>query len=130
MIDGIPWYVEESTLTIELLTAFNSDGWELGHNRIIARNWMREPNPDHAKSDNRWRFTGIGFIRFKTKVGAEEYIDLVKGKQFSNPSGRKPRHVTAELAAEDQEFKRNEYPGGPQYYEDVWVVAGGNMEHR
>ena len=115
---------------MELLTAFNSEGWELGHKRVIARNWYRELNPDSTKSDNRWRFTGKGFIRFKTKADADEYIQRVQGKQFSNPEGRKPRHVTAGMAKVDLEFKRNEKPGGPQFYDDVWVVSGGNMEYR
>ena len=91
---------------------------------------MREPNRDHAHSANRWRFTGKGIIRFKTEDDAREYIRIVDGKNLANPEGRRPRHLTVRMAERDLEFKPNDKPGGPQYYGDVWVVAGGNMAYR
>ena len=130
VIEGIPWHIDEKDLTIQLLTAFGAQGWDVGNGRVIARNWMRELNRDHAQSGNRWRFTGRGYVRFKTAGDASEYISLVNGKHFANPRGRRPRQLTVRMAKRDQVFKRNTRPSGPQYYEDVWVVAGGNMEYR
>ena len=130
IVEGIPWHIDEGNLTIQILTAFGAQGWSAGNKRVIARNWMREVNRDYTQSTNRWRFTGQGFIRFKTAEDAREYISLVDGKHLANPEGRRPRHLIARMATRGQEFKHNPRPGGPQYCEDVWVVAGGNMEYR
>ena len=69
-------------------------------------------------------------MRFKTQELTEKYLNHMEGQAFANPSGRTPRRLTVRRAERDLHFKENLYPAGPQYYDDVWVIADGNMVWR
>ena len=125
-INGIPQHETEAKVNAQLLTAFYE--WPSDHKKIIGSNWMQEPNPQSSPYDLAYRYEGKGFIRFSKREYAQEYIDAVNGKVFIDPEGQKSRQVSVVMAERDLEFKINDRPVGPKYYDEIWNSCESAMK--
>ena len=118
-LSGIGCEAYEDDFMPQILTA--NYLWEMGHDKIVCAYIPRE----EKTAGMRWITLGVMFLKFRTQVDAETFMNRVHGVEIASGDSHSGRYrdLRVTWAREDMdtfERERQLHPKKPRYFDNVW----------